>query len=154
MMRHVITGGMQGITGGLAGKQLEKITGQSPYLADNGEALHNDIKQMVRCLEYLCHKEEDTSSKPIYDTIVLQPSTFISMNNENYHRNYNMALVAQSTVVQFKVAELGQAFSLTLQAGWNILNMPDYTQWALPSSATSNVTLRYCASNVLFGNAI
>lgn len=154
MFRHVITGGTQGIVGGLAGKKLEKITGDTPYLVDNGEELHSDIKQMVRCLEYLCHKEEDNTLKPIYDTIVLQPSAFITMNNESYHRNYNMAFVTQSTPVQFKIAELGQAFTLTLQAGWNILNMPDFTQWALPSSATSSVTLRYCASNVLFGNAI
>lgn len=153
-MRHVIAGGSQAIIGGLTGKKLEKLTGEVPYLVENGEDLHNDVKSIVECLQYICHKEEDKALKPFYEPVVLQPGALIPMHNESHNRAYNMALVSASTIVQFKVPGLGQAFSLTLQAGWNILNMPDSTEWGQPSSASGNVSLIYCSSNTQFGNAI
>lgn len=154
MMRHVITGGSQAIVGGLTGKKLEKLTGDVPYLAVNGEDLHRDVRSIAECLQYICHKEEDKALKPFYKPVVLQPGLLIPMHNESHNRTYNMALAATSTVVQFKVPGLGQAFTLTLQAGWNILNMPDSTEWGLPASASGNISLIYCASNSMFGNAI
>lgn len=152
MNNHIIAGGLSGIVGGITGKQVENLS--KAYFDEYGPDIHKDIKDVLGCLQYICHCQEDLILKPVYDTVVLQPGYFISMNNEKYHRAYNMALVTSSTQVQFKVPELGAAFTLTLQAGWNILNMPDYTQWALPSAASSNVTLRYCAGNHVFGNAI
>lgn len=151
-MNHLIAGGAQAIVSGLAGKKLEKVTGDIPYLAEKGEDVHCDIKAMVDCLRFLCEKAE-RDDKPFYQTVVLQPATLIPMWNESHHRNYTMALVAQSTPVQFQV--VGQPImSLTLQAGWNVLNMPPDTTWGLPSSATANVSVTYCASNAIFGNAI
>jgi hypothetical protein len=153
-MNRFIEGSAHAIVGGLAGNKLDKATSQSPYLAENGQQVHSDIQAMVACLQYLCHKAEDEQLKPIYQPIMLQPGTLIPMHNERTNRLYNMALVATSTSVQFKVPGLGQPFALTLAAGWNVLNMPDYTEWGLPSAAPNNVSVIYCASNSVFGTAI
>jgi len=152
-MNHLIAGGTQAIVGNLTGKQLDKVTGDIPYLAENGADVHRDIKTIADCMLYLC-KKEDKNTKPYYERITLQPGTLIPMLNEAHDRNYNMALLSAATTVNFQVIGLGQAFSLSLMPGWNVLNMPDGTLWGLPSAAAANVSILYCASDVMFGNAI
>ena len=153
-MKEIISGGIHGVVGGLTGNKVQQLAGAAPYLATNGEDVHCDIRSMVQCLQYLCHKEEDKAQHPYYETVLLQPGAMIPMHNESHNRAYNMALVSASTVVNFQVEGLGQAFSLTLPAGWSVLNMPDGTLWGLPSNASNNVAVKYCASNSVFGNAI
>ncbi len=146
-MNTIIAGAAAGIVGDKTG---EKLYGKS-HLDEHGECVHMDLHKMLACLEHIA---SIGPRAPVFHRCALQIGTLVPMNNESYDRHYNVALVSASTVVQFEVIGLGQAFSLTLAAGWNILNMPEHTNWGLPSNASSNVSVLYCATDVTFGNAI
>lgn len=153
-MKEIITGTIHGAMGSVVGGKIQGATGDVPYLDRNGHELHKDIKTMAASLQHLCHKQEDQTCPPHYEPVTLQPGTLIPMHNEDFKRNYNLALCAASVSVNFQVPSLGQAFALTLNAGWNVLNMPPGTYWGLPSNASGNTTVLYCATNVSYGTAI
>jgi hypothetical protein len=148
-MNQIITGAAGGIVGDLTGEALYG----KPHLEESGnqECLHRDIHKIVACLE---HITSVSPRAPRYKRITLQPGTLVPMHNEHYDRHYNVAQVSAITPVIFEVIGLGQAYSLTLNPGWNVLNMPEQTNWGLPSNASANVSVLYCASDVLFGNAV
>ena len=145
-MNNIITGAMSGIVGDKTG---EALYGKS-HLDEHGECLHMDIHKMLACLE---HITSVSPRSPIYQRITLQPGALVGMNNEVYDRYYNIAFVNTATQVVFEIIGQGQA-TMTLVAGWNVLNMPHFTNWGLPSGATGNVNVLYCASDLMFGDAI
>jgi|SRR5712672_643430 len=146
-MNNIITGAAAGILGDKTGEALYG-RGHLEH-SEQQECLHCDVHAIREGIERIASQG---SFKPIYERIVLQPGILIPM--EKFDRNYNIALVSASTPVQFEVIGQGQAFTLTLAAGWNILNMPEDTRWGLPSNAAGNVSVVYCATNELFGNSI
>lgn len=145
-MNNIITGAAAGILGDKTG---EALYGKG-HLEEshNQECLHADIHAIRDCLEHLAGR----SRKAIFDRTVLQPGILIPM--DIFDRDYNVALVSVNTPVQFEVVGLGQAFTLLLAPGWNTLNMPEGTRWGLPASAKSNVSVLFCATDDLFGNAV
>lgn len=144
-MNEIIVGAASAIVGDKTGEVLYG----KPHLETHGECLHADIHEMK---DYLRKMVGDVKRKPIYDLVTLQPGVLVPMDKLN--RFYSVAMVSAATAINFEVIGLGQAFSLTLQPGWNVLNMPDDTRWGLPSNAANNVGVVFCATDVLFGNAI
>ncbi len=145
-MNQIIAGAAAGILGDKTG---EALYGKS-HLDEHGECVHMDLHRILECLERIL--EHPRTRPPVFDRITLQPGILIPM--DKLDRDYSVALVAASTPIQFEIIGLGQAFSLTLAAGWNILNMPDGTRWGLPSNAANSVGVVYCATDDIFGNSI
>jgi len=146
-MNTIITGATAAIVGDKAG---EVLYGKS-HLDEHGECVHHDLHKIVENIERMASA---SPRPPIYQRVTLQPGYLVPMDNERYDRHYNLALVSSSMQIQFEVIGLGQPFTLTLAAGWNVLNMPEHTNWGLTSGAGSNASILYCASDHMFGNAI
>lgn len=146
-MGPIIQGAMAGIVGDKAG---ETLYGHG-HLEDGNqqECLHADIHAIRDSLKKIAGTGDQ---RPFFDRVTLQPGILIPMDKMD--RAYNIAFVAASTAIQFEVIGLGQAFTLTLQPGWSVLNMPEGTRWGLPSNAVGSVGVVYCATNEIFGNAI
>ncbi len=93
----------------------------------------------------------EITDKPITNTIVLQPGVLIRY--QTYGRLYTLIFAAAAVQVLFNVPGVGNA-TLNLNAGWNVINLPDGTEIGLPQSAANNVNLIFRATNIMYGSAI
>lgn len=110
--------------------------------------LHRIEKYLSQIAEY---EKEQIDDKPKSQVIVLQPGVFIRY--QTYSKLYTMMFAAAAVQVQFNIPGLGNA-TLNLNAGWNVINLPDGSEVGLPQSASGNVNILYRASNVMYGSAV
>ncbi len=157
-MIDAISGAIAGVGAGLGANYGQKKIDQGQRKPDffneaawfdRWEEEHSILHRMEAHLKAIADAAKP--DQPQTQILVLQPGQFIRY--QTYGKQYTMMFVGAATQVQFNVPGVGLV-TMNLNAGWNIVNLPDGTEVGLSASATSNVNVLYRASDVMYRSAI
>lgn len=138
---------MLDITTGAAAGMIVDHAAEKSHLEIFGECLHSDIHDIKHAI--LSRDDKGV----FYEPTTLQPGILVQLDIAKLRRKYSMVFVAETITLQFEISGLSLTNTfLTLQPGWNILNVPDGSRWGLPATAPQNISVLFAASDELFGN--
>ena len=154
MVNGVLAGVGAGLGANYGQKQLDQAQRKPDFFNEvawfeRWEETHSVLHRIEAHLKTIADAAKPDEAKT--QLLVLQPG--VTIPYQTYGKQYTLMFIANATQVLFRVPGIGNML-LNLNAGWNIINLPDGTEVGLPLSAPTSVNVLYRASNVLYGSAI
>lgn len=152
----IFTGAIAGATAGvIADQATDQINKwQNGPRGEAREKLGDFLEHLADINKNLAKIEQNTRALiAAPEKYIISIPTSSSATIRTHGKPYNMMFCAAAVALTFTIPGIGST-QLSLQPGWNIVNMPDQTSVSQASGATSALNVYFMASTHSFGTAL